>query len=145
MAAAAERTVHDQFAGACRQHVHRLMQQNRNMVETVAGNGSVRFRVSGGGNGVIPQFGNQGVHFGSGFRSFQGFRVVHAFPVHGGGKRLPGTDQLVHPLLLRQLRNHVHMVAADAPCQHAAGRFRRKGICQGLRLLRADMRTRARA
>ena len=144
MAAAAKRAVHDEFAGARFQHVHRLMQQNGNVTEAVSGDGAVRFRVNSG-NGVIPQFGNQGVHPGRGFPGFQGFRVVRVFPVHGGGQRLPGADQFIHSFFLRQLRNHMHMVAADAPRQHAAGRFFREPVCQGQRLLRADVRTRARA
>ena len=39
----------------------------------------------------------------------------------------------------------MHMVAADAPRQHTAGCFFREPVCQGLYLLRADVRTRARA
>ena len=88
MAAAAKRAVHDEFAGARFQHVHRLMQQNGNVTEAVSGDGAVRFRVNSG-NGVIPQFGNQGVHPGRGFPGFQGFRVVRGFPVHGGGQGFP--------------------------------------------------------
>ena len=88
MAAAAKRAVHDEFAGARFQHVHRLMQQNGNVTEAVSGDGAVRFRVNSG-NGVIPQFGNQGVHPGRGFPGFQGFRVVRVFPVHGGGQGFP--------------------------------------------------------
>ena len=120
------------------------MQQNGNVPETVSGDGSVRFRINSG-KGVIPKFGNQGIRPCRGFPGFQGFRVGRVLPVHGGGQRLPGADQFIHSLLLRQLRNHMHMVAADAPRQYAAGRFFRKSVCQGLHFLRADVRTRARA
>ena len=112
----------------------------------VPGGAFLPFLRSGGGHGFrFADFRCQFIQSGADFRRFQGFRVVRAFPVHGGGQGLPGADQFIHSHFSGQLRDYVDVVAANAPGQQAAGRAGRDTVRERLDGLRADMGARARA